>query len=104
MILYFTGTGNSRKCAGWLGAKLGEEWVDIVPTMKKGEYGAFQSETPWVFVCPTYGWQAPRVFVDFLRRRSGQNRPAAGRSAMQGRACGRFARRKAGNTRARSGW
>ena len=68
MILYFTGTGNSRKCAGWLGAKLGEEWVDIVPTMKKGEYGAFQSETPWVFVCPTYGWQAPRVFVDFLRR------------------------------------
>ena len=68
MILYFTGTGNSRKCAGWLGAKLGEKWVDIVPTMKKGEYGAFQSETPWVFVCPTYGWQAPRVFVDFLRR------------------------------------
>ena len=61
-----------REMRGSLGLQMcirdREEWVDIVPTMKKGEYGAFQSETPWVFVCPTYGWQAPRVFVDFLRR------------------------------------
>lgn len=68
MILYFTGTGNSRLCAQWLASRLGDAQKDAGEMMRRGEEEPLSSDAPWVFVCPTYGWQAPRVFVDFLRR------------------------------------
>ena len=66
MIIYFTGTGNSRFLARKLAAALGDQLVSAPELIKRGERGKFYSEKPWVFVCPTYGWQIPRIFRSFI--------------------------------------
>ena len=68
MILYFTGTGNSRYLALALKDALGDDCVDARVDMKRGSAGDFSSETPYVIVFPTYAWRMPHVFEDYLRR------------------------------------
>ena len=68
MILYFTGTGNSRYLALALKDALGDNCVDARADMKRGAAGDFSSETPYVIVFPTYAWRMPHVFEDYLRR------------------------------------
>ena len=67
MIVYFTGTGNSRYCAQLLAEKLGDECIDAFHFIRDGIAAELISEKPWVFVAPTYGWRLPRVFMDFIR-------------------------------------
>lgn len=67
MIVYFTGTGNSRYCAQLLADKLEDEIIDSRPFMKSGIAAELISEKPWVFVGPVYAWQMAHVFVDFIR-------------------------------------
>ena len=67
MIVYFTGTGNSRYCAQMLADKLDDECIDAFHFIRDGIAAKLISEMPWVFVSPTYGWQLPHVFMDFIR-------------------------------------
>ena len=66
MIIYFTGTGNSRFLARKLAAALEDELVSAPELIKQNKTGDFKSEKPWVFVSPTYGWQLPRTFRRFI--------------------------------------
>jgi len=66
MIVYFSGTGNSRYCAEFLADHLQDELLDAGHYMKHGIAADLISGKSWVFVAPTYGWQLPRVFVKFL--------------------------------------
>ena len=66
MIVYFSGTGNSRYCAKLLADRLGDRLADSVPFIRDGIAAELFSDTPWVFVAPTYAWQLPRAFVRFL--------------------------------------
>ena len=68
MILYYTGTGNSRYAAKLLGHRLNDTVRDCTPFIQGGTTPRFHSVTPWVFVCPTYAWQIPHIFADFLTR------------------------------------
>ena len=68
MIVYYTGTGNSRYCAELLADKLEEEVFDTFRTIKNQTKAELVSETPWVFVSPTYCWQLPHIFEDFIRK------------------------------------
>ena len=70
MILYFSGTGNSRCCARLLGELLHDECLDVFSMIRAGTGGELRSETPWVFVSQTYSWQLPRVMRDLIRRSS----------------------------------
>lgn len=70
MIVYFTGTGNSRYCAERLAELLGEECRDVFHLLHNGIAGEFVSARPWVFVAPTYSWRLPRVFTDLIRSSS----------------------------------
>lgn len=70
MILSFSGTGNSRYCAQMLAHWLGDAYVDAAYYLRQGSPARLHSESPWVFVAPTYSWQLPRVFRDFLRSSS----------------------------------
>ena len=72
MIIYYSGTGNSRYCAEKLAEKLGDEVVDAFAYMRDGIAAEFFSGKPWVFVAPTYAWQLPRIFQDFIRSGSFQ--------------------------------
>ena len=68
MVVYFSGTGNSRCVAQLLAQQLGDELLDAGTYFKGEQSAALRSETPWVFVCPTYAWRLPRVFSDFIAR------------------------------------
>ena len=68
MILYFTGTGNSRYVASALGARLDDQVVSSFEYIRNGKTGVFESEKPWVFVCPVYLSTVAQTFVDFIKR------------------------------------
>ena len=67
MILFFSATGNSRYCARMLAQLLDDEATDVLPFLRGEAQASFDSHKPWVFVCPVYSWQAPRVFLQFLQ-------------------------------------
>ena len=56
MIVYYTGTGNSRFAAAAVQRVLNDECVNVFDYIKNRKKGSFTSEKPYVFVCPTYSW------------------------------------------------
>ncbi len=66
MVLYFTGTGNSRYIAGLIAEKLNDELVDAALMIRSGEHPRFTSEKPYIFVAPTYAWRIPRIFEKWI--------------------------------------
>lgn len=67
MIVYFSGTGNSRYCAEFLADRLKDECLDIFPFIRSCKALSLYSDKPWVFVSPTYAWQLPRIFQEMLQ-------------------------------------
>lgn len=67
MIIYFSATGNSRFGAHLLADQLNDSITDAGAWIKNNQKGEFYSQTPWVFVAPTYSWQMPHIFADFIR-------------------------------------
>lgn len=67
MIVYMSGTGNSRRCARVLARELEDELLDAFYFIRDGIAAECLSGKPWVFVAPTYAWQIPRIFGDFIR-------------------------------------
>jgi len=65
MILYFSGTGNSRFAARTIAAETGDELRSITDQLHAGIH-TFFSERPWVFVTPTYAWRPPRFFLKWV--------------------------------------
>lgn len=68
MIIYYTGTGNSRYIAEMLADITGDETVSANTFIKSGEKKEFNSEKPYVFVSPVYVSAPARVFTDFIRK------------------------------------
>ncbi|MDO5040577.1 MAG: EFR1 family ferrodoxin [Peptoniphilus sp.] len=68
MILYFSGTGNSKYIAKELAHRLKDEVTDLFHMIKEHKEMSFTSEKPYVLVCPTYGWRVPRFLSDFLKK------------------------------------
>lgn len=72
MVIYFSGTGNSRYAAAMAADKLNDSIVDAggyIRTQKSAGRKAtavFRSETPWVFAAPAYAWRMPKVFEQFI--------------------------------------
>lgn len=70
MIIYYSGTGNSRYCAEYLASIMDDEVVDAFKYMRSGISPDFFSDEPWVFVSPTYCWRLPHIFEQFIRKAS----------------------------------
>lgn len=70
MIVYFTGTGNSRFAAECLAAQLQDELVDAREYIRSGKTANLESEKSWIFVSPTYAWRIPSVFQRFIENSS----------------------------------
>ena len=68
MIIFFSGTGNSRYCASMLSDLLDDELFDAFAPMRAGKGEKLHSDKPLVFVSPTYSWRIPRVFSEFLEK------------------------------------
>lgn len=66
MILYFSGTGNSKYLAKALATDLGDEVIDLFSYVKEGKKGDFYSDRAYVLVSPTYSWRVPRFLSAYL--------------------------------------
>ena len=67
MIVFYSGTGNSKYCAQMMADKLEEEITDSFHYIKDGISAELISGTPWIFVAPTYCWRLPHIFENFIR-------------------------------------
>lgn len=66
MVVFFSGTGNSRLCAHVIAKALGDEVVDSFPYLRDRREAQLHSEKPWVFVSPIHAWLLPAAFAEFL--------------------------------------
>lgn len=68
MIVYFSGTGNSRFVAEMLADLIRDKTVSAADMLKSGRAGELHSESPWIFVSPIYVSAPPVVFMDWIRK------------------------------------
>lgn len=67
MILYFSGTGNSRKIAETIAEDLHDEVISLNDKIKKGSRETVNSDQALVFVTPVYAGRLPRVVEEYIR-------------------------------------
>ena len=68
MILYFTGTGNSKYVADYLGDKLQDEVVSLNDMLKNDLPLVAESEKPFVWIAPIYAWRFPERVDELFRK------------------------------------
>jgi len=68
MILFFSGTGNSRYAARRMAGRLGEEVISITEKIKTGDTSPIAVNGRAVIVTPTYAWRIPHIVEKWLRR------------------------------------
>lgn len=68
MILYFSGTGNSRYVAENLGALLGERLIELRPSLRGSTLTLDSTEQRVVWVYPIYSWGIPPYILEMLAR------------------------------------
>lgn len=67
MILYFTGTGNSKFVANALADELNDEVVSLNTIIKESKKISFVSSKPFIVVTPIYGWRIPQIVNVLLK-------------------------------------
>ena len=68
MILYFSGTGNSKYVAKRIADALGDALVNLNDRIKSGDTSPVETGERVIIVTPTYAWRIPRVVRDWLRK------------------------------------
>ena len=68
MILYFSGTGNSRYIAKRIAGELQDEIVDVNAKIKALDYSPIKTGDDVIVVTPTYAWRIPRIVSDWLSK------------------------------------
>lgn len=68
MILYFSGTGNSRYVAKRIAGITCDEVISINKRLKEDDYSPVTSEKPFVLVAPVYAGRLPRVVDAYIKR------------------------------------
>ncbi|MGN0634035.1 MAG: EFR1 family ferrodoxin [Oscillospiraceae bacterium] len=66
MVLYFSGTGNSRHAAKVIAKASGDEMISINDRLKFHDYSPVHSDKAFVFVGPVYGGRFPRVMEKYI--------------------------------------
>lgn len=67
MILYFTGTGNSRYAARRIAERTGDITVSLAEKIKARDTSPLTVSGPLILVTPTYAWRIPRIVEQWLR-------------------------------------
>lgn len=69
MILYFSGTGNTRWVARQIAEAIDEELLFIPDLIRDGRYQLVLKANERLGFCfPTHGWQPPRIVREFIRK------------------------------------
>ena len=67
MVLYFTGTGNSKFVAVALAEALQDSVLSLNSVMQRGESLSVYSEKPYVIVAPIHAWRYPQAVEQMLQ-------------------------------------
>lgn len=67
MILYFSGTGNSKAVAQMLAGILGETARPIQPSMRGGKVEIPSADPHLIWIFPIYSWGVPPYVLDVMR-------------------------------------
>lgn len=68
MVLYYSGTGNSRYIAKRIAEATGDELLCLNERIKAGDTSPVSSDERLVIVTPTYGWRIPRIVREHLAK------------------------------------
>lgn len=68
MVLYFTGTGNSRYIAQRIADKLQDELISINDRIKANDKQEIKAQKRIVIITPTYAWRIPRTVKEWLTK------------------------------------
>lgn len=69
MILWFSGTGNSRQVARWLAAELGEQRLrELTPELREATILLDSTEQRVIWVFPVYSWGVPPYVLGIIRK------------------------------------
>ena len=66
MVVYFSGTGNSKYIAERIAGSLQEKLLCMNEQIKSGDTGTVKTGENLVVVVPTYAWRIPRVVSDWI--------------------------------------
>ena len=66
MILYFSGTGNSRFTASLIAKETDDVLVSLNDLIRNHDTPELSSAKPFVFVVPTYAARIPRIVSSFI--------------------------------------
>ena len=67
MVLFFSGTGNSKYAASFIADALGDELVSLNDVIKNGLERKFSSQKPFVIAAPIYSWRLPEIVEELVR-------------------------------------
>jgi flavodoxin len=66
MVIYFSGTENSKYIADRIAASLQEKLLCMNERIKSGNTGSVKTGENLIVVVPTYAWRIPRVVSDWI--------------------------------------
>ena len=64
MVIYFSGTGNSKYIADRIAGSLQEKLLCMNERIKSGNTGSVKTGENLIVVVPTYAWRIPCVVSD----------------------------------------
>ncbi len=68
MVLFFSGTGNSRYIAMRIADALQDTVVDLNAKIKANDYLPIETGNNVIIVAPTYAWRIPRIVTSWISR------------------------------------
>ena len=68
MVLYYSGTGNSKYVAQRISDTIQDECIDLFDKLRNSDFHEINSAKPFVIVTPTYGWQIPHILRDWINK------------------------------------
>ncbi len=68
MVLYFSGTGNTRYAAQGIAVFIGDKAISMNELIKTRTHKRFYSEKPYVICAPIYAWRFPRIVESFISK------------------------------------
>ena len=66
MVLYFSGTGNSKYIAKRIAEAIRENTVDLNMKIKENDTSPLQTGRDVIIVTPTYAWRTPKIVSEWI--------------------------------------
>ena len=70
MVLFFSATGNTEFIARQLALKLGDDCLNLLDRVKRGDHSPLHSEKPFIICAPVYVCEMPRFLARYLKQQT----------------------------------